>query len=237
MYYGVDENGHIIADFSSDVLPSEYIDLYPDDARDLPVADLYGSDQEIVSQDPGSVSSGDPLSGFYPQQGVFTASANGVSGVISYDDFIDALAAVSSYNIYPPEAAVTCFVRTLNGVDRHVGYFVVSGPDTYSSYLYYSDNYSVSGSTITLSGDVTCAYYHQYRTTTSQPWQYTYTVSHPGTTSVTLGTNLVYTNLVEGYPDLIPYKSKESYTLLFMIPLLIVFLAISGYFAIRRNHV
>lgn len=237
MYYGVDDNGFIVASPENDVLDTSISDLYPESASDLPVSDMQKEANSFLP----SVSSGDPVLPDTPQGDAPALLPEGVvysvGNVVSYDDLIDALAAVTEYNVYPNANAVAVFTQVLNGVDEDVGYFILSGPDTYQTHLYYSPDFTVSGNTLTLTGSVTHCYYYQYRPSSSSAWQYTYQVNTVGDTSTTLGGHLVYTNMAEGYPDVIPYKSKESYHVLYSVPLLILFGFLAARFAIRRSHV
>lgn len=203
MYYSVDENGNIIMSDSSDILPDEFQAVFPESASDT------------VS--PGDFSSSAPSDRLVPVI---------PEDYVSYDDMIDLLALVPGYNVYPSAAAVSVFEDVLNGLPRNIGYVILSGSDTYSTYLYYSDKYSVSGSSVFLSSPVTFCTYYQYRPTTSSSWVYTYTVNTIGDTSFNITNQLVYTNLLEGYPDVLPYKQKETYSLFYIIAfsLLVLFL-------------
>lgn len=235
MYYGNDDTGHIVSDFSSDVLPDEYADIYPSVASDSFLSGFDFGEQTFDSSissfpDPETVSDSDAAVSF-------SLYAVDPDSFLDYDDLVSLLSEVTGYNVFPNTNAVKVFEYVLNGLDKNVGYFVLSGSDTYTTYLYYSEDYQLSGNSIQLSGDVVLCTYRQYRVNSSSPWQYTYTVSHVGSISVTPDTELVYTNLLEGYPDIIPYKSKESFSLLWSIPVILVCIALAARFAVRRGHV
>lgn len=196
MYYGVDENGDIIFSTSSDILPDNYQDIFPETVS--------GSDLDVSFDDP--IYFDDPFGSF------------------DEDHFIELLAAIPGYAVYPNTAAVSVFQDVLNGVSGRFGYIIISGSDTYTTYLYYSRFYYVSGSTVTLSSPVTRCTYYQYRPSSSSSFYYTYSVDIVGDISFTPTNQLVYTNLLEGYPDVVSYKSHESFYLLFLIALAVVFI-------------
>lgn len=220
MYYGNDENGNIIFSDQNSVLPEEYQTIFPENYSDISVS---SGDPQTSSSNSGSV------------QYNYYALSGGQN--ISYDDLAEVLANVPAYNVYPNVSAVNVFQQVLNGLTEDVGYFVISGSDTYSTYLYYSPDYTVSGNTIVLQGDVKQCFYHQYRPSSSSTWLYTYTVSDVGEQSVSVSNGLIYTNLIDGYPDLIPYKQKESYNLLFSIPVILIATFLINKFVVRRNYV
>lgn len=147
------------------------------------------------------------------------------------DFFIDLLANIPSYNVYPNTNAVNVFSYVLNSVDGNIGYVLLSGSDTNSTYLYYSNDFIIDGNNITLLSPVTFCNYYSYRPTSSSNYIYTYNVSVIGDTSFNITNQLVYTNLLDGYPDLIPYKSRDSYSLIFIIALFLALL----FFAIIKN--
>lgn len=206
MYYDLDENGNFIMSSSSEILPDVYQDIFPAslDQEDyvnfetVSGGDLFGQSSILDNTD---------SSGFYMDY---------PSYIQSLDYLYDTLANIPSYTVFPNTAAVSVFRDVLNGVDDNIGYVILSGADTYSTYLYYSSNFSVSGSSITLSAPVKLCTYYQYRTSTSSPWMYTYTVQDIGESVFNLSNQLVYTNIIDGYPDLIEYKSVSSYSLLFI---------------------
>lgn len=206
MYYGNDSEGNIVMSDSSDILPDEFQAVFPDSASDT-----------VSAGDFSTPAPTDLTDSFIP---VFP------DDYVSYEDMVDLLALVPGYNVYPSAAAVSVFEDVLNGLPRNIGYVILSGSDTYSTYLYYSDKYSVSGSSVFLSSPVTFCTYYQYRPTTSSSWVYIYTVNTIGDTSFNISNQLVYTNLLEGYPDVLPYKQKETYSLFYIIAfsLLVLFL-------------
>lgn len=206
MYYSIDpDTGLIISSESSDILPEPYQEVFPEDSFD-------------------TVSSGDiypvPLPTIDPDQ--FISDNN----LVTQDDMIDLLASIPGYNVYPNVTAVSIFTDVLNNVDGHVGYVILSGSDTNTTNLYYSSHYTVSGNTIVLQSPVTFCNYYQYRPTSSSNYIYTYSVSSIGETSFTLTNQLVYTNLLDGYPDVLPYKQRETYSLFFVIAFALLLLFI-----------
>lgn len=205
MYYSTDENGNIIMSESSDILPEEYQEIFPSFAP--------GSDY-VTSGDISSSFSSDEFSDENPHQ-----SEQDLSGYdfVTYDDMIDLLALVPGYNVYPSTAAVNVFEDVLNGLNHNIGYIILSGSDTNTTLLYYSDKFIVTGSSIVLSSPVTQCTYYQYRPTSSSNFVYTYSVSTLGDTTFNVTNQLVYTNLLNGYPDVLPYKQKETYSLFFVI--------------------
>lgn len=121
-----------------------------------------------------------------------------------YDGLIDALASVSTPSIYPSTAAVTVFQYALQSYENYRYYAIIPGTSTSDVYLYTADDFSVSGSTVTLTGDVKVHRYYTYRPGSSSSTQYLYQVSSSGDVSFSLGSTLIYTNTMEGYPDIYP---------------------------------
>lgn len=199
MYYYTDENGNIVQTDDFSDLPSEF-DIFFD----------------------GTVSSGDVESGdvfiTYNQVPEF-----------DYDSLYEVLASVPGYTIYPSNQAVSVLTDVLNGIDGKVAYVILSGSDTNDTSLYYSSDFSVSGHNITLFSPVTHCRYYSYRPSVNSSYIYTYTVNSLGDTSFYLTNQLVYTNVIDGYPDVIPFKSKESYSLYFVIALSLVILAVGAF--------
>lgn len=231
MYYGIDDNGHIVSSGQDSVLPSEFTGLYPSDVSDLSLTDgtdIAFSDSLEKAQDTVSGSDVSPVVNNY----TVTAGEE-----FDYEYMVDLLSNMPLYAVYPNVQAVDVFSDVLNGLDGDYGYIIYSGSDTYTTYLVYSEDYSVSGSTLSLTGNVTECRYYRYRPSNTQPWQYLYTVSGTGDQSFNLSNQLVYTNLVDGYPDVVPYKQKENFSLLFSIPLLIAVMLLMSLYAVRRNHV
>lgn len=217
MYYGNDADGNIVMSTDSGILPDVYQDLFPSQAPDS-VSD--GDAFIDVTQSPDS---GDGI----PDSEENSSPVDFPSfDFVTYDDLIDLMAAIPGYNVYPNTSAVNVFSDVLNGVSGSVGYVILSGADTNSTYLYYSNKYSVSGKTVTLYSPVTYCNYYSYRPSSSSSYIYTYTVSTIGDTSFTFSNQLAYTNLLDGYPDVLPFKQKETYSLFFIIAfsLLVLFL-------------
>lgn len=209
MFYGNDEDGHIVFGDSIDILPQEYQYLYGD--LDLPAFEDF--DSFIEDQEPiGTVSGGDII--FENHYDV------NYSEPFDYDYLYDLLAAIPSYNLYPNATAVNIFTQVLNGLDGHYAYIITAGSVSGDTYLYYSKDFDVTGSSITLKSPVTQCRYYFY--TQSSSTNYTYTVSTLNSDQTfTLSNRLIYTNTYDGYPDVIPYKSKESYSVFVAIALLV----------------
>ena len=210
MYYGLDENGNIVQSNDSSVLPDEYEGLVPSDANELPPQVGQEVDEVSTISNFSTVSSG---SGF----GLYdNLDYNELSSTIS-----EAIANVPSYDIYPSTAGVEVMKDVLYGVDRSVGYVILSGPSSGDVSLYYSEHYDSSGNTITLSSPVThCRYYtvRDYNTT-----HYYYSVSSEGSQTFTLSNDLAYTNLVDGYPDVYnPIKQDFGFAIVVAILLILV---------------
>lgn len=254
MYYGVDENGNLVSSEDSSVLPENFQDVFPDDvppqmddpgdmdpgASLVPPAftgsgnsvNIYLPDGSDVSEDgSGSVSIVTPDIDY-------VALADALSNSIDYDAIVDALSASPMYTVYPSTSAVAVFEKVLNNIDGKFGYVVQSGSSTNETMLYFADDYSVSGSNITLKSPVTYCRYYSYRPTSSSNTVYTYSVSTVGDMSFTLSNQLVYTNLKDGYPDLIEYKRRDYYLMAWVIAfcLIMVFLStMSARFRSRKR--
>lgn len=181
-----------IVDDDGNIIMSDDMSLFPDEYEDL--LKLIDSDEELT------VSSGDEL---------------------SYDYLVDLFAYIPGYNVYPNTNAVNVFEYVVNSLDGHFGYVVLSGADTNSTYLYYSKDFEVIGNVIYLYAPVTFCNYYSYRPSSSSSYVYTYTVNTVSDVNFTLSNQLVYTNLMDGYPDLLPYKSNESYSFLIIIAFLV----------------
>lgn len=245
MYYYVDENGNLQASGTNEVLPEEYQEVFPespppqmgddysvgddgvglDDETDSEFdASVSGSGNSFVIQTPdGSVVTHENGDAFIVTPDIdYHALADAIAESISYDDLVDVLANVPSYSVFPNTSAVSVMQDVLNGIDGHFGYFVVSGSTSTEVDLYYAKKYDVVGRTITLYAPVTHCKYFQYRPTASSSYLYTFSVSDSGDTSVTLMEQLAYTNLIDGYPDLIPYKQRNLYDYNFMIVMCII---------------
>lgn len=253
MVYGVDENGDIVMSENQEILPEEQQGLFPEelppqigdsesfeDSADLDVPVNTGTgnsvsinlpDGTIVDNTTGDINIVAPE---YDYQALGQALADS----IDYNDLVELLSNVPTYTVFPNTSAVNVLQKVLNGVDGHFGYVVLSGSDTYQTHLYYSDEYVVSGKQITLQSPVTHCYYYQYRPSSSSSWVYTYTVSNEGDMSFNLSNQLVYTNLLEGYPDLIDYKERNSYDFKFIVTLGIIFIVVlmfSSRFRARKD--
>lgn len=167
-------------------------------------------------------------------QDLFTEESVSSGDFLSYDDLVDFLAAIPSYNVYPNISAVEVFSHVLNSIDYNIGYIILSGSDSNSTYLYYSKNFSVSGNVISLFSPVTFCNYYSYRPTSSSSYIYTYSVNTVSDVTFTLTNQLVYTNLIEGYPDLIPFKSRDSYSIM-IICCILIFLIFAKIFMSKRK--
>lgn len=129
-----------------------------------------------------------------------------------YEALVEQLERTALYTIYPNAQAVAVYRDVLNSYDGDFGYVLSTGASSSDVYLYVSRDYFVSGSQIVLQYPVTAHRYYTYRPSSSSSTQYRYEVSHNvGQQSFNLGTALVYTNLKEGYPDIMPYKRNFSY--------------------------
>lgn len=191
-------------DADGNIIMSESVDILPDVYVDI--FTTVDEEQSFVVVPESSVSPGD---------------------LLTYDGLYDLLAAIPGYNVYPNTAAVNVFTDVLNGVEGNFGYVILSGSDSNSTYLYYSADFEVSGRSITLFSPVTFCNYYSYRPTSSSSYVYTYTVSTLGDISFTVSNQLIYTNLLDGYPDVLPYKSRETYLLFFIIALSIMLVLFS----------
>lgn len=212
MYYGVDENSDLVMSDSVEVLPEDQQSLFEEES--VSSGDQFPTFTEWFYQ---SVSDSD-LS-FYAAP----------TDYLTYDNMVDLFANIPGYLVYPNTSSVSVFEKVLNGLDNDVYYIVISGSDTNNTYLYYSKKYSISGNVITLKSPVTVCQYYQYRTSVNADYQYTYTVSQTGDSSYTIGNTLFYTNLVDGYPDLIPYQRNASFSLIAVCALCAVVVAVCNF--------
>lgn len=219
--YGVDSSGSIIFLDSLDDIHDQYGDIY-DGFFD---SDNFVPEESNSQTIPGDVSS--DTSNLIPEEDnsltiddMFSVSSGDIppeihidySEPIDYDYLYDLLAAIPQYNLYPNATAVNIFTQVLNGLDKNVHYVISAGSISGDTYLYYSKDVNVSGNTITLKSPVTqCRYYYYTQNSTTN---YTYNVIVLNSDqTISLSNRLVYTNVVEGYPDVIPYKSKESFSI------------------------
>lgn len=146
------------------------------------------------------------------------------SDPFDFNNLYDTLANVPGFTVYPSTQSVSVFTDVLNGLDSSVGYVIMAGGDSNDNYMYYSERYNYVGNTITLFSPVTMCRYYSYRPSNVSSYLYTYNVTTTGDTSIDLTNFLIYTNIVDGYPDVIPYKSKESYNVFIVIVFLFVLL-------------
>lgn len=201
MFYGIDENGRIVGSESSDVLPDSMRSLYPahyDDIEPLVSTqdtEMFLSDEAFEIQST-TVSSGD--SSLYYNDVLATAIEQAIANSVLYD-------------IYPSAQAVEVFTDVLGGIDNDVYYYAYAGSDSNTAFLYYSTDCEISGKTLTLSGRVTECSYYRYRPGNTGTWLYRYSVQEDvGPQTITLGTSLVYTNMYDGYPDILPSSGFTS---------------------------
>lgn len=146
--------------------------------------------------------------------------------VVDYDDLVEALASVSTPAIYPSSTAVQVFGYALDSYKDYRYYAIVPGSSASDVYMYTADDYTLSGSTVTLTGDVTAHRYYTYRPSTSSTTQYLYTVTSSPEVSFSLGSTLVYTNTVEGYPDIYTQEqhNQPTYVKWFLILGFVIFI-------------
>lgn len=135
-----------------------------------------------------------------------------------YGTLVEQLERTALYTIYPNVQAVAVYRDVLNSYDGDFGYVLSSGSSSSDVYLYVSRDYAVSGDRVVLQYPVTVHRYYTYRPSSSSSTQYRYEVSYnAGQQSFNLGTSLIYTNLKEGYPDILPYKRNFSYFSVYFI--------------------
>lgn len=152
-----------------------------------------------------------------------------------YETLVEQLERTALYTIYPNAQAVAVYRDVLNSYDGDFGYVLTSGTSSSDVYLYVSRDYTVSGSQIVLQYPVTVHRYYTYRPSSSSSTQYRYEVSqNAGQQSFNLGTTLVYTNLKDGYPDIMPYKRNFSYFSVYFI-MFILFL-LFGLFLVKNRR-
>lgn len=231
MYYGVDENGNIIFSQSNVVLHSEDQQNYPDDFSELPP-----QIGEVVENDPEdsfSTGSGNMVTG---SGNTIIVSPSVVTMPFDYDELIEALSDIPGYTVYPSTQAIDTLTDVLNGFTGKFGYVLLSGSSTQDTHLYISYDYDVNGSDITLFSPVIHCRYYQYRPSSSSSYLYTYTVNEVSDVSFHLTNQLVYTNLVNGYPDILPYKSRASFDLLFVSAYSLILLAVASFSVIFSNR-
>lgn len=195
MYYGIDDSGRLIGSTSNEILPLDVRDNYPDSYDDVePLSDTPAGNysEGFLYQ---NVSSGDP----------FIYIPTDMSAYIA-----DSYAINSPGSMYPNSAAVQVFQYVLEGLDYEYYYAIYSGSDSNTAYLIYSSTGSSSGKTLNFTGDVTlCSYYRTRQPNSS--WIYQYSVQeNVGDQTVNIGNSLVYTNFIDGYPDIAPIPGFMS---------------------------
>lgn len=176
VFYFINEDGNLSSETTFADLPEEVQEIYE-------------------NYNPYTVSSGD----------IFINSEYNFS--LNYDELdshlYDVIANVPAYDIYPSTASIQVFQDVLLGIDDPVGYVIVSSSAASDVSMYYSDKYIVNGNSITLQSPVTQCRYYTYRPSSTSTTYYRYEVlNYSGDANFTLGTQLAYTNLVEGYPAL-----------------------------------
>lgn len=233
----VDEEGNIIYEESTEEIPQEETaeDGVSDGVADDSSDDVF-SQNFLVDEDGNLIydEEGNPIPVEVQEEPGVTVQVNPSDSSLSvvtpgstqtvtvqlpqsetnYDDLIEALASVPSYNIYPNTTAVQVYELVLDSLDENVGYFIASGSSSSDVYLYYSEKYTVSGNTLTLQSPVTQCRYYTYRASSSSSTEYRYNVTTLSDISITLSNQLVYTNLKDGYPDVMSYKKNESYSMI-----------------------
>lgn len=184
--YGVDENGQLYSSSDFNDFDDSYSNLFPD---------AFDSSSEISME--GTVSSGDTVT-YIPYDGDLASDISSELDIVSYDELIDALAAIPGYNTYPNTAAVSVFDSVFVG-NSHIHYICLADSDGTS--LYYSDDYSLTDTTITLLSPVTRLRYYSVRSGTTTNYYYTVS-SNLEDVSFTPAGQLIYTDLLSDYPSL-----------------------------------
>lgn len=245
MYY-LDEDGNIVYTEDISELPEDTKNLYegnyPDnmyDSEELPSDSFSEPTEEFVVPDGFKAvvdSNGDivlvpttTMDNFFQQE--YTEPVT----PMTVDEMADVFANTPIYTIYPDSNSVNVFGSVLNGLDYTPYYYMVADSESSHVLLYFSKSGSVSGNTLHLDSPVTFCNYFRYRPASNTSWQYKYTVSTVSSMDVTLTQQLCYTNMIDGYPDLIPYKQKESYSFLFALVLMVSVLLFAG-LKFRSSH-
>lgn len=182
--YDIDESGALFITDSLDDVNQDFQELFPDAGVE--------SDLEL-----DSVSSGDAEIIIVPYSGPSASEIASEFDFVTYDELVDALAAIPGYNTYPSTAAISVFDSVFVG-NSNVHYLCLADSDGTS--MYYSDEFEISGNTITLKAPVTHLDYYSVRV--NNITNYYYTVSTEGDISFTPTTQLVYTDLLADYPSL-----------------------------------
>lgn len=141
-------------------------------------------------------------------------------------DDIEVLSAASTAS-YPSASFVDVFRMVLQSLPSNTKYYVFSGSDSTEAYLYYSKNGGhANGNILTLDSDITICRFYRYRPSSSSAWQYHYSVSTQGSgDSLDTTGYLVYTNLLEGYPDLLSQVERDHSSLpnlFIVVPLILI---------------
>lgn len=217
MYYSTDDSGHIIL-VSHDELPESQQAAIPDDAEPKVVEyegnliDFTSSSQPFVVQEVTNY--------MIPDDYVSVSDMQSLTDtIVSSEEFQEALQSVeerlaaSQYPIYLSSNFVSVFDYVLDGLPVGTPYVIVQGSDSYTASMFYAEpfQYDVSGSSIVLHGPVTQCRLYRVQSGGSYSYNYYYQVSTTGDMTFSTGSNtLLYTNLVEGYPDLCPIDSGVS---------------------------
>lgn len=249
MYYGVDENGDIFMTTQKSELTSDYLsDILTDSSLDMPTLEEESKEERdsYILENLPVVDGEQPIADVLPvldgEQPIadvlpVTESVTIQTADIDYDAISDsmyeamALAAVNGYEIYPNTQAVNVFTDVLNNIEGDFGYVIISDSSTYTTHLYYSRDYDTSSGSLELRAPVTHCVYSQYRNNSSSPWRYTYTVSDTSDVSFSPTTELIYTNLKSGYPNVVPYKQHTSYFFDLVVAVSVVFIAVRCFFS------
>lgn len=193
-YYGIDEDGNLVSSDSSSVLDDSLSSIFPDSASDLQLFfDSVSDNDFFVYPDQDGLLPHD----YFPE---FPTASDIASELdfISYDQLLDALAAIPGYNVLPSTAAISVFDSVFNG-NSHIHYICLGSSD--GTVMYYSSKFELSGNTITLKAPVTFINYYNQRVNTVTNYYYTVTVLNSDQT-FTPTNQLVYTDLLESYPSL-----------------------------------
>lgn len=184
--YDINENGELFITDSLEDVNQDFQELFPDAGVE--------SDLDVNSD---SVSSGDSGIAYVPYSGPSASDIASEIDIITYDELIEALAAIPGYNSYPSTAAISVFDSVFVG-NSNIHYLCLA--DSTGTSMYYSDDFEISGATITLKAPVTHLEYYSIRV--NNVTNYYYTVSSEGDVSFTPTTQLVYTDLLTDYPSL-----------------------------------
>lgn len=218
-YYYLDDNGQIVVTTKKQDIPNPSsvpaYDTLPDSSFDVPL--LHGESSELRSgslsldRDIQTVSSGDFVDNASSGAVPYVLSVPSIDYNLLQDSVSEAVlqASLSAFDIYPNSQAVSLFRDVLNSLTGDFSYIIIS-PDSSTTDLYYSYDYDVSSLHFDYRSATLCRY-HFYRPSMSSGYLYQYSVSDVGDVSFDINGQIVYTNSVEGYPDVFPYKSRETY--------------------------